>query len=142
MQKEDPMNDGKRPEGLDSQSGEPGGVVQSWIDGSLDTAQAVLRGCVDILDQSRTQLNERVGQTLDWAEGFPRGGFAVARQVNRGIDSIAAQSIAAGDRVGRSVLSALRRAGHSARGLASDASSSIVGNGVRDGQSQRMTAAS
>ena len=135
------MNDSKRSESFssDSKNIEPGGVVQSWIDGSLDTAQAVLRGCVDILDQSRMQLNERVVQTLDWAEGFPRGGFTVARHVNRGVDTIAAQSIAAGDRMGRSVLCALRRAGHSARGLASDASSSIVGNGV---QSQRMTAAS
>jgi hypothetical protein len=125
--------------GADSQ--DDGGVLQSWIDGSLDTAQTVFSGCATILDQSRTQLHERVSQTIDWAEGFPRGLFAVARQVNSGIDAVAAQSIAAGDRVGRSVLSALRRAGHGARSVASEATASFVGNGVQSSsRSQHISA--
>ena len=119
------MNDVKRAE---LYGGDAEGVVQSWIDGGLDTAQAVLQGWVDIFDQSRLQIHERVAQTLDWAEGFPKGLFAVARHVNRSVDAIAAQSISASDRVGRSLLSALRHAGHSARGLASDATTSLVGN--------------
>lgn len=133
------MNDVKRAElyGSDAE-----GVVQSWIDGGLDTAQAVLQGWVDIFDQSRLQIHERVAQTLDWAEGFPKGLFAVARHVNQSVDAIAAQSIATGDRVGRSLLSALRHAGHSARGLASDASSSLVGNGASNAGSTRASAPS
>jgi hypothetical protein len=116
--------------------------VQSWIDGSLDTAQATLSGCIGILDQIRTQASERVAQTLDWAEGFPRAGFTVARHVNRSVDSVAAHSIAASDRFGRSILSALRHAGHSARDLASGATTSIVGNGAQDARSRRASAAS
>ena len=123
--------------GADSQDD---GVLQSWIDGSLDTAQTVFSGCVTILDQSRTQLHERVAQTLDWAEGFPRGLFALARQVNSGVDSVTAQSIAASDRVGRSVLNALRRAGHGARSVASEATASFVGNGVQNTRAQHMSA--
>ena len=95
-----------------------------------------------MLDQSRTQLTERIAHTLDWAEGFPKGAFTVARQLNSGVDTIAAQSIGAVNRVGCSVLDALRRAGHGARDFASDTTSSLIGQRGRDGQQAgtRMTA--
>src|SRR5262245_52240918 len=100
---------------IGAQRAQTGGVIQTWIDGSLDTAQAVLDGSIEVLEQSRVQLTERVAQTLDWAEGFPKGAFSVARQLNRGVDNIAAQSIGTVNRVGSSMLDALRRAGHGAR---------------------------
>lgn len=136
------MDERKRSESMGSR--ETGGVVQTWIDGTLDTTQAVLSGCVDILDQARTQVTERVTETLDWAEGFPRGAFSIARHVSRGVDTIAAQSIGAVDRVGNSILSAMRRGAHGARGLASDANSSIMGDGRPEPHTPaaRMTVAS
>src|SRR5262245_34695194 len=131
------MDDKKRIEGeignARASEGGSGGIIQTWIDGSVDTVQAVLTGTVDVLDQARTQLTERVAQTLDWAEGFPRAGFTMARQLNRGIDAIAAQSIGTMNRVGTSVLSAMRRTGHGARDLASDATTSIIGQRAKDG---------
>ena len=134
------MND-KRTDGS-SEKTQTGGVIQTWIDGGLDTMQAALDGSIQVLDQSRTQLTERVAHTLDWAEGFPKGAFAVARQLNRGVDTIAAQSIGTANRVGCSILDALRRAGHGARNFASDTSSSLIGQRMRDGQTaeSRMTA--
>jgi hypothetical protein len=107
---------------------EPGGVLQTWIDGNLDTVHAGFSACIDVLDQIRVQLNERVGQTLDWAEGFPHGAFTLARHVNRGIDMFAAHAIRATDRLGRSVLTGVRSAGHGARNFASDTSSTIIGH--------------
>src|SRR5262245_61688139 len=81
------MDDTKRIEGhFSNPRAQGGGVIQTWIDGGLDTAQAVLNGSIEVLDQSRLQLTERVAQTLDWAEGFPKGMFTVARQLNRGVD--------------------------------------------------------
>src|SRR5258705_4328610 len=46
---------------------ETSGVVEAWIGGGVDTAEAVLSSCVSILEEARMQINQRVGQTLDWA---------------------------------------------------------------------------
>src|SRR5262249_31570187 len=97
---------------------------------------------IDVLDQLRTQINERVGQTLDWAEGFPHGAFTLARHVNRGMDMFAAHAIRATDRLGRSVLTGVRSAGHGARHFASDTSSTIIGHrGHAEVPSSRASAA-
>lgn len=127
------MEDRKRTDSMYlGDGGEPGGVLQTWIDGNLDTVHAGFTACIDVLDQCRTQINERVNQTLDWAEGFPHGMFTLARHINRGADSFAAHAIRASDRMGRSLLSGLRRAGHGARHFASDTTSSIIGQRGHD----------
>src|SRR4051812_8146095 len=112
------MSDKRWNENIRLDDAEPGGVVQTWIDGNIDTVHAGFTACIDVLDQIRTQVNERVAQTLDWAEGFPKGAFTLARHMNRGMDMFAAQAIRASDRVGRSLLSGVRNAGHGARNFA------------------------
>ena len=67
------MEDRKRTENMFLGDGEPGGVLQTWIDGNLDTVHAGFTACIDVLDQCRTQINERVNQTLDWAEANVTG---------------------------------------------------------------------
>jgi hypothetical protein len=126
MQKEQNRSNGGGATGADAS-----GVVEAWIGGGVDTAEAVLSSCVSILEEARTQFTQRVAQTLDWAEGFPRGFFSFARKVNEGGDRIAAESIRAGNRVVRSIFAATRRAGDGARSLVSVTASSIVG---ADGQ--------
>ena len=120
-----------RPNGGAAISAESSGVVEAWIGGGVDTAEAVLASCVSVLEEARMQMTQRVGQTLDWAEGFPKGFFSFARKVNEGADRIAAESIRAGNRIARSVFAATRRAGDGARSLVSVTASSIVG---ADGQ--------
>lgn len=118
------------------------GVLEAWIDGTVENALAVVTSSVEILEEARQQTTQRVAQTLDWAEGFPRGLFSFARKVNGGADRIAAESIRTGDRVARSFLAAVRRAGIGARGFASDTARSLVGGDGQQRAASRVTISS
>ena len=75
------MEQSQRTDGL--KDVETTGVLEAWIDGTVENALAVVTTSVEILEEARQQTTQRVAQTLDWAEGFPRGFFFFCAQSKR-----------------------------------------------------------
>lgn len=117
---------------IDGDAREAGSVLATWLDATLNTIETAANGWFDVLDEMRGMVSGRVRQTLDWAEGFPKASFAMARTVTNACDGVMAQSIRASDRCTQSVLHAVRRFGDTARGFVSTTASSLVGGEQRN----------
>jgi hypothetical protein len=106
----------------------PQGLIQTWVEHGVGVGEESVRATFGLLEDIRSETEERVNSTFDWVEGFDRTVFRLARKVVGRINSVATRVISGSEHGWLTLFGAIRRTTRGAAGLASDTVITIVGD--------------
>lgn len=108
-----------------------GGVVDTCMNTSLGMADKSLTTTFKLMRLARSETKQRYDALLDFVDSSQQSLIRFARTVGDSMDEVVAEGIDGSEQAARSVLEALRGAGHGSSELASRTVSSIIGGDSR-----------